>query len=395
MLDMDKKNTIFIAITCILVFVSSLGGYFAGYEISEKSIQKNIYSKPLSNGIATEMTPAPIGTNIIANVAANAMPWVVNIRMQYNNNINQNVPELLFPFSPFPGFEQNFPQKIKIAGGSGIIIKKDGYILTNNHVTENADDIEVNLNNGKSYKAEIVGRDNITDLAVLKINPDKPDLPEAKLGNSSKLRIGDWVIAVGSPLGYEETVTHGIISAINRRVRDIPASVDFIQTDAAINPGNSGGPLISLNGEVIGVNTAIRADAQNIGFAIPVNTAKNIADQLIKHKTITRPWVGIEMKELQLGAMGIGNAYGQNKIQINKIWPGSPAEKGGLKKGDLILKVDGKKIEDARDIQEQVRTHKVGDSIKFEVLRNKQKITVNLITEKLPEFSQKNIKISR
>ena len=331
-MKMNKKNVIFITITCAFVFVSSLCGYFAGYKISEKSILENIHMKSSPKTFTTEMLPTPIGSNIIANVAASAMPWVVNIRMQYNNTLTDNSPELLFPFSPFPDLNRNSPQVIKIIGGSGIIIRKDGYILTNNHVIENADNIEVNLNNGKSYKAKIVGRDNITDIAVLKINPVYSPLPEAKLGNSSKLRIGDWVIAVGSPLGYEQTVTHGIISAINRRVRDIPASVDFIQTDAAINPGNSGGPLINLNGEVIGINTAIRADAQNIGFAIPVNIAKNIVDQIIESKAVIRPWVGIEMKELQLGAISIddsnnADAASRNGILVNKIWPGSPAQK--------------------------------------------------------------------
>lgn len=380
--NVDLKKLLIISFSSIFLFSSTLGGFLAGYKIAKNSEEKQELSLPAVTGKSiNSSTPELVKNNIIADVAESAMPWVVNIRTEIEQKYNA---DLFFPFSPFFDFEnkENPQMKVKVTGGSGIIIKKDGYILTNGHVVRDTDNIEVRLTNGKSYKAKKIGIDEMTDIAILKIQPESNNLPVAKLGNSIKLRIGEWVIAVGSPLGYEQTVTQGIVSAINRHVRDIPASVDFIQTDAAINPGNSGGPLINLAGEVIGINTAIRADAQNIGFAIPVNTAKNIAEQLIAQGYVSRPWIGVEMRELY-------PTYGNLKgVVIYRIWPDSPAKKSGLKEEDIIIKVDGKKVEDARDVQEKVKNHKVGDVITFEILRDDSIKKIKVKTEKLPKLEQ-------
>ncbi|MFH0702138.1 MAG: trypsin-like peptidase domain-containing protein [bacterium] len=371
------KKTLILTSICSLFFLSSLGGVLVGYKISKNSEPKNfpIASQPVKK--IKNQTPTPLGSNLISDVAESAIPWVVNVKMQYDESPCENSD---FPFPPFFDFNNQLPpqMRMKISGGSGIIIRRDGYILTSNHVIANARNIEINLNNDKAYKAKVIGVDDITDIAVLKINTGFKNLPIAKIGDSSNLRIGEWVIAVGSPLGYDQTVTQGIISAINRKVRDIPTSVDFIQTDAAINPGSSGGPLINLNGEVIGINTAIRADAQNIGFATPINTAKEVAEQIIKDGYVSRPWIGIEMKEIQIPT---------NSIVIYRIFPKSPADKGGLKSGDVILKIDGIKIEDAKILQKKVRDHKIGDIVRFQVSREGKIVNLKIKTEKIPNFN--------
>ena len=388
---MNLKNLLILIFGCILLFSSSFGGFLIGYKFAEKSKDETSLIK-FSPKNTNKTIPAPISNNIIADVAEKVIPWVVNIKMEYDNNDPSSYNEELHPFMPFFDFDNNPSSKIKIrvTGGSGIIIRKDGYILTNSHVLKNAKNILVTLNNAKTYNAKVIGTDDITDVAVLKIDTGGINLPVAQVGDSSKLRIGDWIIAVGSPLGYEQTVTQGIISAINRRVNDIPASVNFIQTDAAINPGNSGGPLINLYGEVIGINTAIRADAQNIGFAIPINTAKKVSEAIIKTGHVTRPWIGVEIRNKDLSLpygtdIKVGNSSG---VIISRVLPGSPAEKAKMRKDDTILKIDGIKVKDVRDMQEKVRNHKIGEIVKFDILRDNKKVRLNVKTEKLPNIQR-------
>lgn len=374
---MNKKTIV--GLISLLVFTSAASGTVFGYFISQYSLKENI--KPISASTPTRLnTPAPTNTNLIADVAQETMPWVVNIHIEKSASFNTE--DFSLPFGQFFDDRELLKRRKMIGGGSGIIVRKDGYILTNGHVINGADIIKVNLADGRTYNAKIIGTDETTDLAVLKIN-SSGSLPEAKQGNSSGIRIGEWVIAVGSPLGFEQSVTQGIISAKNRRVRDIPTSVDFIQTDAAINPGNSGGPLINLKGETIGINTAIRADAQNIGFAIPVNTAKKVASQIIDTGKVERPWIGIEMRELRTFDDSVADNE-SNRVFINRIMPDSPASKAGLLQGDIITGVNGFSIKDGRDVQRIVTDNTIGISIKFDIIRNSIPKTINVKTEPSP-----------
>ena len=264
--------------------------------------------------------------------------------------------------------------------GSGFIISNDGYILTNNHVVEDADDIKVTLSDKKTYEARLVGRDQKTDLAVLKIDVDH-DLPSVKLGDSSRLEVGDWVIAIGNPFGLARTVTAGIVSAKGRVIGSGPYD-DFIQTDASINPGNSGGPLFNLAGEVIGINTAIVASGQGIGFAIPINMAKDLLPQLKKGK-VSRGRLGIHIQEVtdELAAsFGLKEKRG---ALVSDVIDDSPAARAGLKAGDIILAVDGRKIKEMRTLPRIIAAKKPGTRVNLEVLRNGRTINIGVTLDDL------------
>ena len=264
--------------------------------------------------------------------------------------------------------------------GSGFIISKDGYILTNNHVVEDADDIKVTLSDKKTYEAKLIGRDEKTDLAVLKIAVDH-DLPFVKLGDSSKLEVGDWVIAIGNPFGLARTVTAGIVSAKGRVIGSGPYD-DFIQTDASINPGNSGGPLFNLDGEVIGINTAIVASGQGIGFAIPINMAKELLPQL-KTGKVSRGRLGIHIQEVtdELAA-----SFGLKKKQgalVSDVIDDSPAARAGLEPGDIILAVDGKKIKEMHSLPRIIAAKKPGTEVTLEILRNGKTRNIKVVLDDL------------
>lgn len=266
--------------------------------------------------------------------------------------------------------------------GSGVIIKPDGYILTNNHVVRQATEIKVTLADKRVFKGRVVGRDSFTDLALVKIDAD--NLPVAKLGSSKDLRPGDWAVAIGSPLGLDHSVTLGIISALGRSVGDLKSNVELIQTDAAINPGNSGGPLLNIRGEVIGLNTAIRSDGQNIGFAIPVDVARQVVDGLLAHGTVSRPYVGIYMQDLEPKiARSLGLPANAQGVVVARVGTGSPAEQGGLMQGDVIQKIDGQPVSSGKDVQKIVRAHKIGESLAVLVSRNG---TLTAATVKIGEY---------
>lgn len=318
--------------------------------------------------------------NTIANIAAEASRSVVNINTSTEVALGDtpfggalNGFQFFFgdgqPGSPFGDDPSPSPHKMRQMGtGSGVIIRPDGYILTNNHVVRKADSVTVTLADKRTFKAQVVGRDSFTDLALLKI--DANNLPVAKLGESKDIHPGDFAVAIGSPVGLDQTVTMGIVSALGRSLDGVGNGVSLVQTDAAINPGNSGGPLLNIDGQVIGINTAIRGDAQNIGFAIPVDVARTVADQLLEHKTAAHPYIGIYMKDIDDElSRSLGLPPNSKGIVVARVAPGSPAAQAGLQVGDVIQKVDGSPVNSAKELQSQVRTHKTGDELHFLVAR--------------------------
>lgn len=287
----------------------------------------------------------------------------------------------------FKDFFDSFPREYKErALGSGVIINREGYILTNEHVVRRADKINVMLLDGREFTGEVVGSDEDTDIALIKITAK--DLPFAKLGDSDKIRVGQWAIAIGNPVGLQNTVTVGVISAINRTIstgrwggRQYKG---FIQTDAAINPGNSGGPLINIKGEVIGINTAIYAGVQGIGFAIPINTAKRVTDDLEAHGKVIRPYLGIIIEDLTPALAEHFKIKAKEGVLISDIVKGSPAEKADLRRGDIILSIDGKKVTTAQKLTNAVLDRDVGDEVTLRINRNGEVKEVKVVLEEKP-----------
>jgi serine protease Do len=264
--------------------------------------------------------------------------------------------------------EQRQPEYKQPGQGSGFIIDKSGYIVTNNHVVEGADKIKVILKDETQYDAEVVGLDPVTDIALIKIDPKK-SLPTVGLGSSDDLRVGEWVAAIGSPFGLEYTVTAGIVSAKGRVIGSGPYD-DFIQTDASINPGNSGGPLINMQGEVVGINTMIIAGGQGIGFAIPVDQAKGVIAQLKSDGEVTRGWLGITIQDLKGDLAEYYGIKGKNGVMVADVVPGDPADKAGIKPKDIITEVNGKEISTSRDLTNLAAKLGVGDTANVTILRN-------------------------
>lgn len=313
-------------------------------------------------------------TNLVKVVT----PAVVNISTVSKKKVVQPFIEI----SPFFGdlFEEqpSRPRYRKESSlGSGFIINKDGYIITNDHVVRDAESIQVKLSNEAIYDARVVGSDPKSDIAVIRINAKEP-LPVAVLGDSDKLLVGQWAIAIGNPFGLDRTVTVGVVSATGRSNMGIETYENFIQTDASINPGNSGGPLLNVNGEVIGINTAIVAAGQGIGFAIPVNMAKRIVEQLIKKGSVTRAWLGVAIQPV---TEDIAASFGLHKAKgalVSEVMAGSPAEKAGLKQGDILITFDGKDVKDARQLQLAVADAPIGKPVVAEIYRDGKLQKVNL-----------------
>ena len=317
--------------------------------------------------------------NFIANAVQKTGPAVVRInatRKVANPIADAFKNPLLRRF--FGEDEEPFPrERIERGTGSGFILTKEGQILTNAHVVADTDTVEVTMKDGRSFEGRVLGIDNITDLAVVKISADK--LPTVKLGNSQNLIPGEWAIAIGNPLGLDNTVTIGIISATDRTSAQVGVSskrVSFIQTDAAINPGNSGGPLLNSQGQVIGVNTAIRADAQGLGFAIPIEIAARIADELLTKGHVDHPFVGIEMvdltpdKQRKINKETTLTLKQTTGILIRRVIENSPAQKVGLLPGDMIVKINRKSVKTSAQVQKQVDLSSVEDILEIEVQRN-------------------------
>lgn len=289
----------------------------------------------------------------------------------------------LFPHFPESPREREYRQR---GVGSGVIVAETGYILTNNHVVKNAEEIKVILSDGRKFEAEIKGRDPKTDLAVIKIKAK--NLPAATLGDSDEVKVGEWVLAIGNPFGLQHTVTAGIVSATGRANIGIAQYEDFIQTDAAINPGNSGGPLVNLDGEVIGINTAIFSQSggyMGVGFAIPVNMARQVMDQLIEYGKVTRGWLGVTIQNLDKDMAASFGLKEEKGILVGDVIKRSPAEKAGIKRGDIILQFNNKEVESVTELQQMVAGTKVGSKVPVKIYRENKEMTLKVKIGEMPE----------
>ena len=369
-----------------------LAAFFAGIAFSGGVLFASVHNK-LMNPVLAELNPSQasqsdttsgsgmpglgLGPDTIADMVASAGPAVVRIDTTATTQVDN-------PFFNDPFFKQFFGQdfnqpqtQTQQALGSGFLISADGYLLTNEHVIDGAQTIKVTMM-GKSQPvdAQVVGSDKDLDLAVLKINAGS-NLPYLKLGDSDKIRVGDWAIAIGNPYGLDHTVTVGVISAKGR-----PMTIEqrnyrnLLQTDASINPGNSGGPLLDLAGEVIGINTAVNEQAQGIGFAIPSNTVQDVLTDLMKGEHISHPWLGVEIQDV---TQDVASAYGYNGtsgVVVRAVVSGGPADQAGLQEGDIITGWNGASVADTNDLLQKVQQAGVGAKVGLTIWRDKQSITV-------------------
>jgi serine protease Do len=334
-------------------------------------------------------------TDGFAPVVQPVLPAVVNIHASKIVKMSQQE----MPFMNDPMFRQFFGQQFgqqdqqpqqqrEHSLGSGVIVSSDGYILTNNHVVDGASDIKVSLKDKREFKAQVVGVDPKTDIAVLKI--PVTGLTPITFGDSAKTQVGDFVLAIGNPFGVGETVTMGIVSATQRSGLGIEDYEDFIQTDAAINPGNSGGALINVHGDLIGINTAILTGEEGggnegVGFAIPVNMARGIMDQLVKNGKVSRGYIGVGIEAV---TPDLAKAFGMDTPEgalVGEVEPDSPGAKAGLQRGDIILAVDGQPVSDERDLRLRIAAMSPGQTVKLEILRNGQKQTVSVTLVEFPD----------
>ncbi len=346
----------------------------------------------IKDGADTDVSMLRHTGKVFANIAKQATPAVVYI------SVEKTVEQQGRYYDPFEGFDDEFferffgrqfrdrfsrprqrqPQKRVLKGqGSGFIISSDGYILTNNHVVEDADKVFVKLSDDREFQAEVIGTDQASEVAVIKV--DANDLPTVELGDSEKLEVGEWVLAIGNPFGLTHTVTAGIVSAKGRSGFGIADYEDFIQSDAAINPGNSGGPLINIDGQVVGINSAIYSRSggyMGIGFAIPVNMAKYIYQQIVETGSVVRGFLGITGKTLTADMAQAFSAAGHKGVLVNQVVEDSPAEKAGLKHGDIIIEMDGKAVEEYDKFRRDIAKLPPQTEVKLIVIRDGQKETV-------------------
>ena len=363
---MKQKRNIKIVLIALL-----LAGAVAGFGYRMTATAKTGASPAAATAAVSAGSPMVPGN--FSELAEEVRPGVVNIQ------VIKKVKHARFekfegnPFGDFFGPpEGNQPGRKQQGVGSGFVMSKEGYILTNNHVVEGADRIKVKLASGKEFDGKIVGRDPKTDLALVKIEGHE-DLQPLKLGNSDDLKVGNWVVAVGSPFGLEQTVTAGIVSAKGRVIGSGPYD-NFIQTDASINPGNSGGPLINLQGEVVGINTAIIASGQGIGFAIPINMAKEVAPQLQKRGHVTRGLLGVAIQDVTpelAKSLGLKESKG---ALVSQVVPGGPADKAEIEQGDVIVSFDGRMVDDSKDLPRIVASTTVGKTVTVKLLRDGKEV---------------------
>ncbi len=368
----------------IVALLASLltGGVFAAYFLFYHENQTN--TGQISNISKISIPEGNSSTNSFVAARQKVAPAVVYIdtvsMVSAKPVLPFGLPRGFFP----PEFFENQTQERK-GTGSGFIIRNDGYILTNEHVVRNAQKLEVTLFGGKKFAGRIVGTDATTDLAVVKI--DAKNLPTVEMGVSSQLIPGQWVMAIGNPYGLHDTITAGIISALGRSLEDPNQSGNLIQTDAAINPGNSGGPLVDLSGKVIGINEAIIANAQGLGFAIPIDLAKKVAQDLIERGKVQRPaspWLGVSLTEINQRIAAYYGLPNQEGVII-QVFPDSPAEKAGLRDGDIIKEMNRQKIKSPEDVKKMVNNSKVGQKMDLLIFREGRLIVIKVTLEAKPQ----------
>ena len=347
----------------------------------------------LPMAMASKNAPVQMVPQNFSALADTVSPAVVHIRVEKTvkgggpafQQFNQNPFGGNEQFKDFFGrnFEKQRPPEFKRPGqGSGFIIDKSGYIVTNNHVVEGADKIKVILRDDTEYVAEIIGRDPVTDIALIKVDA-KGNLPTVPMGSSDTLKVGEWVAAIGSPFGLEHTVTAGIVSAKGRVIGSGPYD-DYIQTDASINPGNSGGPLINMRGEIVGINTMIIAGGNGIGFAIPIDLAKDIVAQLKNSGEVTRGWLGVTIQDLKGELAEYYGVKDKSGVLVASVVPGDPADQAGIQPKDIITEVDGKKVTTSRDLTNLAAKLGVGDTSKVTVWRDGRQKTLEVKVGKRP-----------
>jgi len=336
--------------------------------------------------------------SFVANVAKKVSPSVVRIDIERDIQADEFESDLLDPLlRDLLGDLGTVPQKER-GQGSGVIIDSSGLVLTNAHVVERVDRVMITLQNGKEVDGKVIGTDQVTDLALVKVN-DLYNLESAKLGNSEDIQVGDWAIALGTPYGLESTVTLGIVSSLHRDINSLGFSdkrLDLIQTDAAINPGNSGGPLINSSGEVIGINTLVRSGpGAGLGFAIPINLASKVTSQLITNGEVVHPYLGAQLvllneriaKEHNQDPNALILLPERSGALVQAVIPQSPAEEGGLKRGDLVINAEGNEINDPKSLLMQVENAQIGKPFELEVLRNNKEINLSIKPAALPGIS--------
>ncbi|MEW6096116.1 MAG: DegQ family serine endoprotease [bacterium] len=378
------------------IIVSLLVGGVIGANIS--SHYSILAQKPIlvaqTSGSQSNITGFIDLENAFVKVAEEIKPAVVNLSVE--KKIRGIGPSPWFRFKDefrdpffdefFDHFFKDFREReyTQQSLGSGVIVDSRGYILTNNHVVKGADEIQVTLLDGRKFKGKVVGTDPKTDLALIKVDA-KDNLPSARLGDSDEVKIGNWAIAIGNPFGLEHTMTVGVISAKGRAI-GVAEYEDLIQTDASINPGNSGGPLVNIRGEVIGINTAIVAGGQGIGFAIPINMARKIIGDLIEYGKVIRAWLGVYIQEVTPElAKKFKGAQAKKGVLVAMVMPDSPAEKADLKRGDIILSVDRKEVSTPHELQKEILKRKIGEGVELEVLREGKILTLKINLAQLKE----------
>jgi S1-C subfamily serine protease len=351
-----------------------------------------IYLFPFSEVLAFDFID---GHNFVSDAVKKVGPAVVRIDTERLVERQQFDPTLLDPLLRDLLGEPGMAPDRERGQGSGVIIDKDGLVLTNAHVVERVDNVSVTLADGTNREGQVLGTDSITDLALVKID-NQQDSSYAPLGDSEELEVGDWAIALGTPYGLEKTVTLGIVSSLHRDINALGFSdkrLDLIQTDAAINPGNSGGPLINSNGQVIGINTLVRSGpGAGLGFAIPINLAKNVSDQLLENGEVIHPYLGVQLISLNPKIAKEHNEDPNSLVQlpersgalIQSVIPNSPAEKAGLRRGDLVIAAENILIEEPKTLLDEVEKAQIGKIFLLNVLRDNKEIKVNIKPEALP-----------
>lgn len=373
-----RRSLLFIAVASFLAGIMFTGGCY---------VVKDMFPArqgPTDGGLATAEQLPGVGPDAIADVVSHSSPAVVKISTRVSSGSSGD------PLFNDPFFRQFFglpsrPKQQEEGLGSGFIISGDGYILTNEHVIDGANEITATvIGSDKDLEAKVVGADYDLDLALLKINAGK-ELPSLTLGNSDQIRVGNWVIAIGNPYGLDHTVTTGVISAKGRPISISDRQYEnLLQTDASINPGNSGGPLLNLQGEVVGINTAINAQAQGIGFAIPTSTVQRVLEDLKNSADSVRPWVGVQVRSVDeeiKSYLGLDKAEG---AVVSGVVAGSPAEKAGLKQWDVVVEFNGNKVNNADDLIAAIKVSQVGQKVKVMVSRHRQVYSVNILIAEKP-----------